>query len=340
MIDRLNQLESTAVESLTTCQTLEDITILRTDFLGKSGKLTSLLKEVGKLPKEERPQFGKLVNEVKARVGQQIDEYHQQLAQKEQSAKIMSETIDVTLPGKKTAPAGHKHPLVQTAKDIQDIFSRLGYKVAEGPDIESEYYNFESLNFPADHPARDMHDTFFVEGGYLLRTHTSPVQIRVMEKQKPPLKVLMPGRVYRNDETDASHSPVFHQVEGLVVDEGITFADLKGTLEYFIHCFFGKEKKVRFRPSFFPFTEPSAEVDVQCIMCKGKGCRVCKGSGWLEILGAGMVDPNVFGFVNVDTEKYSGFAFGMGVERIAMLRYGIDDIRLFYENDLRFLEQF
>ena len=330
----------TAAETAVSAQTtIEGLDAVRIEYLGKSGILTELLKSVGTLPADARPESGKKVNEVKVRIHQQIESRHQELSTALQSARIQQESIDVTLPGK-SLPMGHLHPLTQTMQDIQTIFFRLGYTVADGPEIETDYYNFTALNFPADHPARDMHDTFFVEGGYLLRTHTSPVQIRVMEKQPPPFRVLMPGRVYRNDETDASHSPVFHQVEGLIVDEGISFADLKGTLEYFLHAFFGKEKKVRFRPSFFPFTEPSAEVDVECIFCGGNGCRVCKGTGWLEILGAGMVDPNVFASVNVDAEKYTGFAFGMGVERLAMLRYGIDDIRMFFENDVRFLEQF
>jgi len=339
MQKRLQELETLAEKSLSGCRTLDVLTQLRTEFLGKNGKLTALLKEVGQLPPDQRPQFGQRVNAVKAKLSARIDQSCQQLETAEQSARLAKEHLDVSLPGN-GSPLGHIHPLTQTLQDIQTIFSRLGYAVAEGPEIESDYYNFEALNFPPDHPARDLHDTFFVEGGTLLRTHTSPVQIRIMEQQSPPIRVLMPGRVYRNDETDASHSPVFHQMEGLVVDEGITFADLKGTLEYFIHSFFGRDKHVRFRPSFFPFTEPSAEVDVQCILCDGNGCRVCKGSGWLEILGAGLVDPNVFEMAGVESEKYTGFAFGMGVERIAMLRYGIDDIRLFFENDVRFLRQF
>jgi phenylalanyl-tRNA synthetase alpha chain len=339
MLERLQQLEELVEHSVAEGHTLQILNNLRTEVLGKNGKVTEILKEIGKLPPEERPGFGELVNKAKLKISRLIETRYEVLQEKEQSEKLRSESIDVTLPGRGIG-YGHEHPLTQTVEEIKTIFARLGYTVAEGPEIETDYYNFEALNFPADHPARDMHDTFFVEGGRLLRTHTSPVQIRVMEKQKPPVRVLMPGRVYRNDETDASHSPVFHQVEGLLVDQGITFADLKGTLEFFIHSFFGKEKKVRFRPSFFPFTEPSAEVDVQCILCNGAGCRLCKNSGWIEILGAGMVDPNVFKAVNVDPEIYTGLAFGMGVERLAMLRWGIDDIRLFYENDLRFLRQF
>ena len=339
MLNRLQQLEKLVEKAIGDGKTLLILNNLKTEILGKNGKVTQLLKEIGQLPAEERPRLGEAINKAKVSISNKIEERYRALELAEQSEKLKKEAIDVTLPGI-AKPYGHRHPLMQTQAEIQAIFSRLGYAVANGPEIETDYYNFEALNFPADHPARDLHDTFFVEDDYLLRTHTSPVQIRVMEKQKPPVRVLMPGRVYRNDETDASHSPVFHQVEGLVIDEGISFADLKGTLEYFVHSFFDKEKQIRFRPSYFPFTEPSAEVDVQCIICDGKGCKVCKGSGWLEILGAGMVDPNVLDNMKVDKERYSGFAFGMGVERIAMLRYGINDIRLFYENDLRFLEQF
>ena len=335
----LQILQKQALEKLVSIKALEEIEKIRVAYLGKQGKLTQIFRKIGELSAEKRPTFGQEVNLVKNKITKAISEHIKKLTEIKQENLLKKEYIDITLPGD-PIPIGSKHPLTQTLEDIKTIFYRLGYSIEEGPEIETDYYNFEALNFPPDHPARDMHDTFFVEGGGLLRTHTSPVQIRVMEQKEPPLRILAPGRVYRNDETDASHSPVFHQVEGLLVDQGITFADLKGTLEFFVHSFFGPDKEIRFRPSFFPFTEPSAEIDVQCIICGGGGCRVCKQTGWLEILGAGLVDPNVFKFVNYDTDKYTGFAFGMGVERIAMIRYGIDDIRLFYENDLRFLRQF
>lgn len=312
---------------------------LRIKYLGrKEGVFTQLLKQMGTLPPQERPKTGKLINEIKDKVTQLLEEKGTRLKAENEAQKLVMEKIDITLPGI-SPQLGNLHPITKTLKEIVDIFIRLGFQVAEGPEIESSYYNFDALNIPSHHPARDMHDTFYVSKDIILRTHTSPVQIRVMEKQKPPLRIIVPGRVYRRD-ADISHSPMFHQVEGLLVDEQTSFSDLKGVLSTFVHLIFGSETDVRFRPSFFPFTEPSAEVDIACVICNGKGCGVCKNTGWLEILGAGMVDPEVFKIVNYDSTKYTGFAFGLGVERIAMLKYGINNIRLFFENDIRFLEQF
>jgi len=307
-------------------------------YTGRSGVITGLfssLKDIG--DKEEKINKGKYFNEVKNYFESVFAETEKKLIGLQKANNLKD--FDITLPAYSIAK-GAQHPLIRTMEEIKSIFLRMGFSVAEGPDIEKNYYNFEALNFPKDHPARDMHDTFTIDDEYILRTHTSPIQIRVMEKCKPPLKILAPGRVYRKDAADASHSPVFHQVEGFMVDEGVRFSDLKGVLEMFTQEIFGKELKVRFRPSFFPFTEPSAEVDVQCVSCRGKGCAICKNTGWLEILGSGMIHPNVLKNVNYDAEKYTGFAFGMGVERIAMLKYRIDDMRLFFENDIRFLRQF
>ncbi|MEI7640031.1 MAG: phenylalanine--tRNA ligase subunit alpha [bacterium] len=307
-------------------------------YNGKNGVITGLFSAMRELTdKEQKSKAGKDLNELKTLAEQLYNEKELQLIN-EQRAKDLS-GIDVTLPAYIIAE-GHLHPITKTIEEIKAVFMRMGFSVEEGPEIEKDYYNFGALNFPKEHPARDMHDTFHMEDNYLLRTHTSPIQVRVMEKNKPPLKILAPGRVYRRDAMDASHSTVFHQVEGFLVDEGVKFSDLKGTLEVFTREMFGKDLKVRFRPSFFPFTEPSAEVDVQCVNCKGKGCATCKQTGWLEILGCGMIHPNVLKGVNYDSEKYTGFAFGMGVERVAMLKYGIDDMRLFFENDVRFLKQF
>ncbi len=295
------------------------------------------LKKVGHLSPAERPEFGRQVNEIKKIVAASIEAKKEELKQKT-SLDNREDFFDPTLPGKRPAK-GTLHPITQVMDEIINVFTFMGFEVVEGPEIESDYYNFEALNIPKDHPARDMQDTFYITDDIVLRTHTSPVQIRTMEKQSPPLRMIAPGKVYRCD-SDVSHTPMFHQVEGLLVDEGVSFTHLKGILQIFAHEIFGKEAALRFRPSFFPFTEPSAEIDVQCVICKGKGCRLCSNTGWLEILGAGMVDPEVFKAVNYDTEKWTGFAFGMGIERIAMLKYGIDDIRLFFENDLRFLKQF
>ena len=297
-----------------------------------------LLRSIPELPAEERPEVGRLGNWVRKQLEAAFEARHGELETQEMVLGLEREKLDVTLPGR-ASPLGRLHLVTQTRREIEDIFVGMGYQIAEGPEIETEYYNFEALNTPADHPARSLHDTFFVGGNVLLRTHTSPVQVRVMEKQAPPVRIICPGRAYRRD-SDATHTPMFHQVEGLVVDERVTLADLKGTLETFAKAMFGAERQVRLRPHYFPFTEPSVEVDVSCMMCDGAGCRLCKRSGWLEILGAGMVDPNVFRFVDYDPERYTGFAFGMGIERIAMLKHGANDLRLFFENDLRFLRQF
>jgi phenylalanyl-tRNA synthetase alpha chain len=296
------------------------------------------MKGLGSLSPEDRPVVGQMVNVVKAQLEERVDSVLLEIRQKNKEEKLRSERLDVTLPGRRR-PLGTKHPISMVIEEITGIFAGLGFKVAEGPEIEMDYYNFEALNIPKDHPARDMQDTFFVNDSIVLRTHTSPVQIRTMLKQAPPVRIIAPGTVYRCD-SDATHSPMFHQIEGLLVDKGVTFGDLKGILTIFVNQCFGAGTGVRLRPSFFPFTEPSAEVDIACVMCKGKGCRICKNTGWLEILGAGMVDPEVFRHVSYDSEAFTGFAFGMGIERIAMLRYGISDMRLLFENDLRFLAQF
>jgi phenylalanyl-tRNA synthetase alpha chain len=338
MKEKLEALLAGALAELDTVTTEEELLELRVKYLGKKGALTAILKELGTLSAEERPAVGLVVNTVKARLEDKIDEMTITVRNAKLTTKLQSEVIDVTLPGRQR-PIGTKHPITLVIEEVVNIFAGLGFQVAEGPEIEHDFYNFEALNFPKDHPARDMQDTFFISDATLLRTHTSPVQIRTMLKQPPPVRIIAPGTVYRCD-SDATHSPMFHQIEGLMVDKGITFADLKGILTIFIDQLFGKGTGVRLRPSFFPFTEPSAEVDIACVICKGKGCRVCKGSGWLEILGAGMVDPEVYRHVNYDPEVYTGFAFGMGIERIAMLKYGISDMRLLFENDLRFLKQF
>jgi phenylalanyl-tRNA synthetase alpha chain len=317
---------------------LSELQQLKVKYLGKKGLVTTKLRTLSTISPEIRPLYGKTVNEVKLYIEEEIDRIESLLKTEEYKRRILSEAIDITLPGKFT-PFGREHPITRILSEITAIFVSMGFEIAEGPEVEHDYYNFEALNFPKDHPARDMQDTFFISDDVVLRTHTSPVQVRVMEKRKPPLKIVAPGKVYRCD-ADVSHTPMFHQVEGFIVDTDIAFSDLKGVLEAFIHSIFSAETPVRFRPSFFPFTEPSAEVDIGCIFCSGKGCRVCKHTGWLEILGAGMINPRVFEMVGYDPEVYTGFAFGMGVERITMLKYSIDDIRLFFENDLRFLKQF
>lgn len=311
---------------------------LRVAYLGKKGSLTALLKGLGKLPPEERPVAGDAINQAKQQVQSAIESRRELLVSAALEAQLAGEKLDVTLPGRRQSEGG-LHPVTQTIERIREIFAAAGYDVAEGPEIEDDYHNFEALNIPAHHPARAMHDTFYVDPGVVLRTHTSPVQVRVMEQGEPPFRMICPGRVYRCD-SDLTHTPMFHQVEGLLVDENVSFADLKGTLEDFLQAFFEEDLAVRFRPSYFPFTEPSAEVDMSCVMCHGKGCRVCSHTGWLEVLGCGMVHPKVLESSNIDTERYRGFAFGMGVERLAMLRYGVNDLRLFFENDLRFLRQF
>jgi phenylalanyl-tRNA synthetase alpha chain len=335
MKGQLLALENNALEELESIQDASSLEEFRIAYLGKKGKLTSLMKKIGQVSPEERPETGKLANIIKKKISRGLEEKLTNLGAAKKSAAGL---VDLTLPGR--APFyGHLHPVTQVIKQVCDIFSRMGFRVVTGPDVELDYYNFEALNLPKDHPARDMQDTFYVSGNVVLRTHTSPIQVRTMEKQSPPISIIAPGSVYRRD-SDVSHTPMFHQVEGLLVDKDISFGDLKGALTAFIHEMFGSKSKIRFRPSFFPFTEPSAEVDIQCAMCQGRGCRTCSHTGWLEILGSGMVDPEVFKFVNYDTEVYSGFAFGMGIERIAMLKHGIDDIQLFFKNDMRFLKQF
>jgi phenylalanyl-tRNA synthetase alpha chain len=338
MKESLDALLATGLDELEAATAEAELQDLRVRYLGKKGEITARMKMLGELPPEERPAAGQLINTAKIRFEERFEEVLEQVRSREKARKLQSERIDVSLPGRRTA-LGSKHPLTIVAEEIADIFAGLGFQVAEGPEIETDYYNFEALNFPHDHPARDMQDTFFVDGSRLLRTHTSPVQVRTMLAQEPPVRIIAPGTVYRCD-SDATHSPMFHQVEGLMVDRNVTFSDLKGVLTTFINQLFGKGTGVRLRPSFFPFTEPSAEVDIACVICSGKGCRVCKQTGWLEILGAGMVDPEVFRHVNYDPESVTGFAFGMGIERITMLKYGISDMRLLFENDVRFLRQF
>ena len=312
---------------------------LRVELLGKKGELTAVLKGMGKLSAEERPAVGQLANEVRGFIENTIETKKAEFEAAIERAKIESETIDVTMPGTKVE-LGKKHPLTTVLDDLKDIFIGMGFSVVEGPEVELDYYNFEALNIPKDHPARDTQDTFYINENVVLRSQTSPVQIRTMEKQKPPIRMIAPGRVYRSDAVDATHSPVFHQVEGLVIDKDITMADLKGTLEVFVKKLYGDDTRLRFRPHHFQFTEPSAEVDISCFNCGGKGCRVCKGEGWIEILGCGMVHPKVLRNCGIDPDEYSGFAFGIGLERVAMFRYDIDDMRLVYENDMRFLKQF
>ncbi len=337
MIEEIARLEAEGLRELGGAGSLEALEEIRIKFLGRKGALTQILRGLGSLSPDERPAVGQAANAARQWLEQAVTERREALRQRDEAAALAG-WIDVTLPGRRPA-FGTLHPITITLSEITEIFRGLGFAVADGPEVELDYYNFEALNIPKDHPARDMQDTFYVSDEVVLRTHTSPVQVRVMEAQKPPVRIICPGRVYRRD-ADPTHSPMFHQVEGLLVDEGVTMADLKGVLAAFAKQIFGPGTRLRFRPSYFPFTEPSAEVDIGCVMCGGRGCRVCKQSGWLEILGCGMVDPEVFKCVGYDAEKYTGFAFGMGVERIAMLKFGIDDIRLFFENDLRFLEQF
>ncbi len=337
----MENLEALAAEAAAKIAAAEEgraLEQLRVDYLGKKGHITALLKSLGKLSAEQRPAAGAEINRVKQALAEQITERKVLMEEAAIANKLAAETIDVTLPGR-GQQLGGLHPVTKTIERITEFFEGIGFDVAEGPEIEDDYHNFEALNIPAHHPARAMHDTFYVNETTVLRTHTSPVQVRVMESSEPPLKLICPGRVYRCD-SDLTHTPMFHQVEGLLVSEDCSFADLKGMLESFLHAFFEKDLAVRFRPSYFPFTEPSAEVDIQCVMCDGDGCRVCSQTGWIEILGCGMVHPQVFEYSKIDGEKYSGFAFGIGVERLAMLRYGVNDLRLFFENDLQFLGQF
>ncbi|WP_371369603.1 Phenylalanine--tRNA ligase alpha subunit [Sporomusa rhizae] len=340
MEQELKLLRETALKELSQIAGKEALNELKVKYLGKKGLLTAVLRGLGALSPEERPRVGQIVNEIRNELEQIIADKSETIKQEELTSKLASETIDVTLPGRRNV-LGHLHPLTLTLNRIKDTFMRMGFEIAEGPEVEQDYYNFEALNLPQDHPARDMQDSFYITKEFLLRTHTSPVQVRTMQSAEPnqPIRIIAPGKVYRRDY-DATHSPMFQQVEGLVIDKGISFADLKGTLELFCKEIFGNRVNIRLRPSFFPFTEPSAEVDISCVMCEGKGCRVCSGTGWLEILGSGMVHPRVLEMSNFDPAKVSGFAFGMGVERIAMLTYGIDDLRLFFDNDMRFLRQF
>lgn len=336
MLDQIERIRLSAVEALGDVKNLHELENVRVRFLARKGEIAELFDRMKEVSPEERPALGKALNELRASVQ---SAFEQKKAGLENATHREQISIDFTLPGRKQW-IGSKHPITQTLDEIKRIFTGMGFTVATGPEIEDDYHNFEALNFPPDHPARDMQDTFFISDRILLRTHTSPVQIRVMEQQKPPVKVIIPGRCYRNEAISARSYCLFHQVEGLYVDVGVTFSELKGTLVAFAKQLYGADTRYRFRPSFFPFTEPSAEMDISCFICAGKGCRVCKHTGWLEILGCGMVDPNVYKFVGYDSEKYTGYAFGMGIERMAMLRYGIDDIRMFFDNDIRFLKQF
>ena len=338
MSDALQSLTERAEQAVDEATSVADLEAVRVAYLGKKGEITEQLKSLGKLPAADRPAAGQAINAAKQRVTERLEARRRLLEAAELNAALESERVDVTLPGRGEPPGG-LHPITRTLERIESMFRGVGFAIAEGPEVEDDYHNFEALNIPADHPARAMHDTFYFDARHLLRTHTSPVQIRVMEGAGAPVRVIAPGRVYRCD-SDLTHTPMFHQVEGLVVDEGVTFGDLKAALEDFVRAFFEADLALRFRPSYFPFTEPSAEVDVECMFCHGEGCRVCSGSGWLEILGCGMVHPAVFESAGVDAERYTGYAFGMGVERLAMLRYGVNDLRIFFENDLRFLRQF
>mgnify|MGYP000050798910 FL=1 len=339
MKEQLEKIKSEALAKIDASDALEKLNEIRVAYLGKKGELTTVLKSMKDVAPEERPKVGQMVNEVRALIEERLEETKTALARKAREEQMKREVIDVTLPAKK-ANTGHKHPNTIALEEVERIFVGMGYEVVEGPEVEYDLYNFEKLNIPKGHPARDEQDTFYINDSILLRSQTSPVQARVMEKQKPPIRMIAPGRVFRSDEVDATHSPSFHQIEGLVIDKHITFADLKGTLAEFARELFGEDTKVKFRPHHFPFTEPSAEVDVSCFKCGGKGCRVCKGSGWIEILGCGMVHPHVLEMCGIDPEEYTGFAFGVGLERIALLKYEIDDMRLLYENDIRFLKQF
>jgi phenylalanyl-tRNA synthetase alpha chain len=339
MQNELNQLVEAAEQAISKASDLKSLDDIRVAYLGKKGSITERMKLLGKLPKEEKPAAGQAINVAKQAVQKSLEARKEMLDNAELEARLASETIDVTLPGR-GQQAGGLHPVTRTMERIEELFSQMGFEVATGPEIEDEFHNFEALNIPETHPARAMHDTFYFPDGRLLRTHTSPVQVRTMKEKSPPLRVIAPGRVYRCD-SDVTHTPMFHQVEGFMVDENVSFTDLKSILIDFLQKFFEQDDlAVRFRPSYFPFTEPSAEADIECVMCGGEGCRVCSHTGWLEVLGCGMVHPNVFKSVDIDSEKYIGFAFGMGVERLAMLRYGVNDLRLFFENDLRFLKQF
>jgi len=339
-IDELRELEKQFQRERAAVRDRRSLEDLRARFLSrKSGLLTVQLQSLGKLPPQQRAEFGRIANQIKTRIESAMDELQVVILEREKASALEHEAIDVTLPGNRKR-TGHRHPLTIVRKEIEDIFIAMGYSVEEGPEVESTYYNFDALNTPPDHPARDPRDTFYISDNVVLRTHTSPVQIRTMEKMTPPLRIICPGKVFRRDAFDPTHSPMFHQVEGLLVDEGVTFSDMKGTLERFHKGFFGEQTETRLRPSFFPFTEPSAEVDISCVSCGGTGCRNCKGTGWIEVMGCGMVHPQLFRNVGYDPEKYTGFAFGGGIERYAKLRYNVEDLQLYFQNDMRFLEQF
>lgn len=339
MKDRLQKIREEAIQKIQSSENLDKLNEIKVSVLGKKGALTEVLKGMKNVAAEERPKVGQMVNDTRTAIEEKIEEMRARLAAAARQAQLEAEVIDVTLPAKKNH-VGHRHPNTIALDELERIFIGMGYEVVEGPEVEYDYYNFEALNIPANHPAKDEQDTFYINDKIVLRTQTSPVQVRVMEQGKLPIRMIAPGRVFRSDEVDATHSPSFHQVEGLVIDKNITFADLKGTLAEFAKELFGEETKVKFRPHHFPFTEPSAEMDVTCFKCGGKGCRMCKGSGWIEILGCGMVHPRVLKMSGIHPEEYSGFAFGVGLERIALLKYEIDDMRLLYENDIRFLKQF
>ncbi len=337
--EKLEQIRAEAEAALTDAASLQELDAVRVKYLGKKGELTAVLKTMGKLSPEERPKVGQMANEVREVITAGVEKRGELLKEAQQEMKLKAETIDVTLPGTKVE-IGHKHPLSIVLDEVKEIFLGMGFEVVGGPEVEWDYYNFEALNIPQDHPARDTQDTFYITENMLLRTQTSGVQIRTMENKKPPIRMIAPGRVFRSDAVDATHSPLFHQIEGMAIDEGVTMADLKGTLETFAKKLYGEQTKIRLRPHHFPFTEPSCEIDVSCFKCGGCGCSMCKGEGWIEILGGGMVHPKVLRTGGIDPEKYSGFAFGVGLERIAMFRFGLDDMRLLYENDVRFLDQF
>lgn len=339
MKEKLKELQELALKQIGTAVKSSELEEIRVKFLGKKGELTTILRSMGGLSPEERPIVGKLVNEAKALVEEKLEKTIKKIKDQERDAKLSSETIDISLPGKKKV-IGKRHPLDLTLQSMEEIFISMGFTIEEGPEVELDYYNFEALNIPKNHPARSEQDTLYINDNIVLRTQTSPVQVRTMQNQKPPIKMISPGKVYRSDSVDATHSPIFYQMEGLVIDKGVTFADLKGTLELFAKKMFGDKVQTKFRPHHFPFTEPSAEMDATCFVCGGTGCKVCKGSGWIELLGCGMVHPNVLRNCGIDPEIYSGFAFGFGVDRMVMLNYGIDDIRLLYESDMRFLNQF
>ena len=339
MQEKLLAIKEVAFNEISAAENSGTLEEIRVKYLGKKGELTTILRGMGSLSPEERPVVGKLVNEAKSEVEAKLEEAVKEIKEREKNAKLESEVIDISLPGKRNV-IGKRHPLDLTLESMKEIFISMGFTVEDGPEVELDHYNFEALNIPKDHPARSEQDTFYINDNIVLRTQTSPIQIRTMENQEPPIKMISPGKVYRSDAVDATHSPIFYQMEGLVIDKGVTFADLKGTLELFAKKMFGDKVVTKFRPHHFPFTEPSAEMDATCFVCEGKGCRVCKGSGWIEILGCGMVHPNVLRNCGIDPEVYSGFAFGFGVDRMVMLKYGIDDIRALYESDMRFLNQF